>query len=179
MKKLFLIIAVLNVGLVFSQSEVDFKPKKLTKHLEKLYGDTQIDFLELENHNLDERGEFFTLKAEDQLVNYLYVGRVNSCRATGCSVNMNSVPNESYEYFDYYILFDEDKSVISVRIFNYAATHGQEVTSKGWLKQFVGYNGSKDLVVGKNIDAISNATISVYGITEDIQSKTQLLNSIN
>jgi hypothetical protein len=62
-----------------------------------------------------------------------------------------------------------------VKIFNYAATHGHEVSAKGWLKQFAGYNGSDTLQVGKNVDAISGATISVYGITLDVQMKTILL----
>ncbi len=45
--------------------------------------------------------------------------------------------------------------------------------AKGWLKQFTGYDGSDTLEVGKNVDAISGATISVYGITLDVQMKTR------
>lgn len=55
------------------------------------------------------------------------------------------------------------------------ATHGHEVSAKGWLKQFIGYNGNESLQVGKNVDAIIGATISVYGITRDIKEKTVLL----
>jgi len=62
-----------------------------------------------------------------------------------------------------------------VRVFNYQATHGQEVSAKGWLRQFDGYDGSTVLKVGKDIDAISGATISVYGITRDVQERTRLL----
>jgi len=63
-------------------------------------------------------------------------------------------------------------------VYNYQATHGQEVTNKGWLKQFQGYDGSRSLTVGKSIDAISGATVSVLGITNDVQEKTRLLKQI-
>ncbi len=58
------------------------------------------------------------------------------------------------------------------------ATHGQEITARGWLKQFIGYNGSESLKVDKNIDTISGATISVYAITSDIKLITCLLKSL-
>ena len=49
---------------------------------------------------------------------------------------------------------------------------------KGWLNQFIGYDGTKTLRVGKEIDSISGATISAYGITTDIQQKTFYLQSL-
>jgi Na+-translocating ferredoxin:NAD+ oxidoreductase RnfG subunit len=42
----------------------------------------------------------------------------------------------------------------------------------------VGYNGSSKLQVNKNVDAIAGATISVHAITADIESKTDLLNTV-
>ncbi len=109
---------------------------------------------------------------------YIYVGRVNSCRAGGCSIS-NDIPEDgNSEYFDYYILFDANKTVQTVKVFNYQATHGHETTAKGWLKQFIGYNGSLQLQVNKNIDAISGATISVYAITADVEMKTILMKKI-
>jgi Na+-translocating ferredoxin:NAD+ oxidoreductase RnfG subunit len=62
-----------------------------------------------------------------------------------------------------------------VRVFNYAATHGQEVAIRKWLDQFSGYDGGKPLRVGKEIDAISGATISVYAIVADVSEKIMLL----
>ncbi|WP_234408600.1 FMN-binding protein [Marinilabilia salmonicolor] len=84
-------------------------------------------------------------------------------------------PAGNSEYFDYFILFDAEKSVQVVKVFNYQATHGYEITSRGWLKQFAGHDGSESLQVNKNIDAISGATISVQAITEDVQRQTSLL----
>jgi len=73
------------------------------------------------------------------------------------------------------VAFDSNLLVQYVKVYNYQATHGQEITNKGWLKQFQGYDGSRSLTVGKSIDAISGATVSVQGITTDIQEKTRIL----
>ena len=103
---------------------------------------------------------------------------MNSCRAGGCSNSIELPKEEESEYFDYFIRFDKNKTVKLVKVFNYQATHGQEVTSKGWLKQFIGHDGTGSLQVGKNVDAISGATISVYAITVDVEMKTTLLKKI-
>jgi hypothetical protein len=122
-------------------------------------------------------GKFFVIaktSVPDQK-KYVYVGRVNSCRQGGCS-NGSGLPNPgTSEYFDYLIIYNSSLVVELVKVHNYQATHGQEMTNKGWLKQFQGYDGSRNLTVGKSIDAIAGATISVQNITADIQQKTQLL----
>ena len=119
-----------------------------------------------------EAGAFFSSYSLDSncTIEYIYIGRVNSCRTGSCSVD-----EDLAEYFDYIILFNKDKSVVQVKIFNYQATHGQEITAKSWLKQFIGYQGQKKLKVNKNIDSISGATISTYAITEDINKRSAIL----
>ena len=125
-------------------------------------------------------GKFFKLAIDTSQVKYMYVGRVNTCRSDGCSPDASLTMESETEYFDYFILFDIKKSIHIVRIFNYQATHGQEITAKSWLKQFEGYNNSGPLLrVNKTIDAISGATSSVLAITYDIQSKTEILHNIN
>nr|MDA3853565.1 FMN-binding protein [Bacteroidales bacterium] len=119
-----------------------------------------------------EAGAFFTSDSLDSncTIKYIYIGRVNSCRTGTCSVD-----EDLAEYFDYIILFNTDKSVVQVKVFNYQATHGQEITAKSWLKQFIGYQGQKELKVNKDIDSISGATISTYAITEDINKRSAIL----
>jgi len=99
---------------------------------------------------------------------YIYVSRVNSCRAGGCSISQNDIAIE-FEYFDYFLITDTAGNIINVKVFNYQATHGHEIMSRGWLKQFVGFNGSQALDYGKDIEAISGATISAKSLTEDIE----------
>lgn len=135
--------------------------------------------MKIQNDNISPNidGRFFRVGEESDPgpVKHAFVGRVNSCRSGGCSSELKPCPSEAFEYFDYFVLFDFAGQVLKVSVFNYRATHGQEITIKGWLKQFQGYNGVKDLVVGKDIDTISGATISVYGITENVQDVTKVL----
>ncbi len=98
---------------------------------------------------------------------------MNSCRSGGCSPSNTS--HNSFEYFDYLLILDTLYNVKKVKVFNYQATHGQEICSKNWLKQFIDFNGSDNLIVGKNVDAIAGATISTHSITFDIQDKIQFI----
>ena len=108
-------------------------------------------------------------------VKYVYVGRVNTCRTGGCSITAYEDLEQTKEFFDYYILYSATATIRNVKIFNYQSTHGQEVTAKSWLKQFANYNGKEPLVVGRNVDAISGATISVDATSFDIECKTKIL----
>lgn len=156
----------------------DFEDKSLQKELQKIGGIEKPEWKEIdvpEAIAITIQGKFLILSDPNNAKKYIYVGRVNSCRQGGCSNPAQTISIETPEYFDYLIVFDAGLSVQQVKVYNYQATHGQEVTNKGWLKQFAGYNGSRSLTVGKNIDAIAGATVSVYGITTDVQEKTQIL----
>lgn len=176
-----LLVGLLSFCFSYAQSPVDYKNKSLIKALKKagVHDVSTIEEIAItDSVSLTNRirGKFFLIKENNvSQYQYIYVGRVNSCRAGGCS-NSNDEPKDgNSEYFDYYILFDKNKTVKKVKVFNYQATHGQEITARGWLKQFIGYDGSKPLQVDKNIDAISGATISVYAITADVEKKTEIL----
>jgi len=163
----------------FPPKGLDFEDKTLKKEIQKISGVdapalTEITFPE-GNSTL---GKFFSISDLNNLKKYIYVGRVNSCRPGGCSNPALTMGFETPEYFDYMVVFDTNLSVQQVKVYNYQATHGQEVTNKGWLKQFQGYDGSRSLTVGKSIDAISGATVSVLGITNDIQEKTKLIRQL-
>jgi hypothetical protein len=121
------------------------------------------------------KGKFFEAGCDSSITITVYIGRVNSCRAGGCSSQLITDSEGNFEYFDYFIIYDAEKKIKSVRVFNYEATHGQEITIRKWLDQFTGYNGNKPLRVGREIDSISGATISVFGLVADIQQKTAIL----
>lgn len=164
-------------------TEEDINRKKLNKEIENQFQLTSYELQKLGNNSAKsvetDNGIFWQIESKNQSVGFAYTGRVFSCCKNGCTVSQSLETSERTEFFDYFILFDNSKSVVSVVVYNYEATHGQEVTAKGWLKQFTGYNGSKNLVVGKNIDSISGATVSVNSITADIIYKTQVLKNIN
>jgi hypothetical protein len=159
---------------------IEFHPRRLDREILSHFNKPEFRIREIRlngsSGNQDVfNGKFYRVMHGDTLMGYVYVGRVNSCRKDGCSVSTSATPDVTSEFFDYFALFDHTKKVISVVVYNYEATHGQEITARGWLRQFTGYNGEKELTVGRNVDAISGATISVHGIVDDLMDKTSLL----
>lgn len=174
------VLSLLIVPNLTPSKRVDFEDKLLRRELSKL---GEFDLSEWKEtampESLSVQGKFFFIPGRtDHPERYVYIGRVNTCRQGGCSAPVDPINFEASEYFDYFIVFDSVLSVQKVKIHDYQASHGHEVTNKGWLKQFQGYDGRQSLTVGKSIDAISGATISVNGITADIREKTQLLKKI-
>jgi len=175
------ILGILFLGNTFFsgfQDEIEFYPRSLQRDLNKAQasGVKAINIPDSLPFQYEIKGKIFSVipVGPQSNIAYVYVGRVNSCRAGGCSLN-NEPVSTIFEYFDYYILYDHEGHVTRVKVFNYMATKGQEITARGWLKQFSGYDGEANLRVGKEIDGISGATISVYAITADLEKKTQLL----
>lgn len=184
MKKGFvLIFGLLIVLACIGQNEIDYQNKRIINGLKKS-GISGFSELEEINQNLKDqpefKGKFFRVinNSEVSEVKYVFVGRVNSCRTGGCSVSGSAPVDLESEFFDYYIFFDSAKTVKLVEVYNYEATHGYEITAKGWLKQFIGFTEKDSLVVNKNIDGISGATISVYAITSDVQEKIRFLKEV-
>lgn len=117
----------------------------------------------------------YKISQSDEIIGWAYTRRVFSCRAGGCDQHPDPAASISREYFDYYAILDKQYSILEMKVYNYAATHGQEICSKAWLRQFKGYNGSKPLRYGKDIDGISGATISGRAITEDVEAGIKIL----
>lgn len=163
---------------------IDYSPRLLHREVASILGDEDYRVTELPSSGSATdgsrlNGKFLKFITPEGGNIFAYIGRVNSCRAGGCSNPLPAGNENESEYFDYFILFDSDRKVKLVRVYNYAATHGQEVTVKRWLDQFAGYDSGKPLRVGKEIDAISGATISVYAIVADVQEKTMILRKQN
>lgn len=158
-----------------TQNEVDYAHKSLIREIQSFYNAdvSNLHRMEIPGAVPESPGRFFMVKGQE-VMGYVYVGRVNSCRTGGCSHGQGPAEG-AFEYFDYFILFDEGGVVRQVRVFNYQATHGHGITSRGWLKQFSGYDGSKNLEPGKDIDAISGATISVRSIANEVETRTREL----
>ncbi len=113
------------------------------------------------------QSEILEIITDTVIIGYVYVNRVNSCRAGGCSIASSDNAIE-FEYFDYFFVTDASANILNVKVFNYQATHGHQIMSRGWLKQFVGYGGNQSLLYGKDIQAISGATVSAKTLIDDI-----------
>ncbi len=155
-------------------ADLNFNHRLFVKEIESQFSATEsqlIDITQRLEGDFEPLGRYFQIGA-DHAKGFAYVGRVNTCRSGGCSGDQNS-SNLASEFFDYFILFDTSGKVLQVRVFNYQATHGHGISSRGWLRQFSGFTGNKKLEPGKNIDAISGATISVRSITFDVEEKSR------
>lgn len=182
MKKIILTsILVICLVAAYAQLSIDYRPKALLKALRES-GLTDLsaikEFVTSDSGYAHQpiTGKFFQLENHGKCeYKYIYIGRVNSCRAGGCSIQQDELNTSGSEYFDYYILYDPNKTVRAIKVFNYQATHGHEITAQSWLRQFIGHERSVSLQVDKNIDGIAGATISVFAITFDVEQKTKLL----
>ena len=158
------------------------RPRPVARILNNLYKKQEVVLSELNAGRQEfQNNKFYSLFTGNlsMPVAYMHLGTVNTCRTGGCSLSQDfsgSGPNG--EYFDYMILFNTALEVESINVFNYQASFGHEIAARGWLKQFNGFKGEKNLEPGKNIDSISGATVSVYAITADIQWKTRQLQEI-
>ena len=184
--KIFTIIVLGITSLIingYNGEEINFNPRLLQKELNILLCDEDYRMQEIQlpdSITVDSKvsGKFFTIMCIREEKYHAYVGRVNNRRSGDYSNQINNASEGEYEYFDYFILFDSQVRVRVVRVYNYEATYGHEITVKSWLNQFIGFDGTKTLRLGKEIDSISGATISAKSITDDIQVKTSFLKSL-
>lgn len=177
MVKLTLLI-VTSISLLFSEPIAKPESKEIQREIRKQWN---IPNFQVEDMRVSEQekplanqnfGTLYNIIASDANATkgYFYIGRVYTCRQGSCS---NSVSKS--EFFDYIVFFNVNKTVAKVKVISYKATRGHQMTSTGWLRQFRNYDGLKTLTVGKEIDAIAGATVSVNAINNDIQRVTKLL----
>jgi len=189
MKKTLFPVLLFCLSLSITNAQnINFNPKPLTKDLQKLWKKDDILLTKIEvpdslyNDILLDKGMIYRVNSNKINLGFAYVGRIFSCRAGGCGMDDAPIElasiDEDFEYFDYFIIFDESLTVSKISVYNYQATHGHEVGGKGWLKQFIGYNGDEKLEYGKNIDSISGATISANAITYNVQESCRYLDLI-
>lgn len=72
------------------------------------------------------------------------------------------------EPFRFFALLKADGSVLRVQVFEYNSTHGIQVTSTGWQSK-LRVNANESLVYGKNVDAITGATISAKSLISTLE----------
>lgn len=165
----------------YQRPVLDIAHKNIGKEIAKTYSISSFELKDVQGsaQTANPSHLFKAIIHNGMLTGYAYLGRVNSCRAGGCSIDRNaSDDDQTAEYFDYLALFDPNGAIKQVKVVNYQASHGQEIANKGWLKQFIGFDGANELVVGRHIDAVSGATISVYAITHDVNQAASTLKSL-
>jgi len=78
----------------------------------------------------------------------------------------------------FFVLLDVEGNIISTNIIKYREPYGGSVSNENWNQQFTGKNSSSDFTVGKSVNGISGATISVNSVTKGIRKITLLYEEI-
>jgi len=77
------------------------------------------------------------------------------------------------DYFDFLVIFNQDLIIKKVKILIYREDRGGEISSKRWLKQFVGKSVLNSFIYEKDIVGISGATISAKSMTNQMEKLMQ------
>jgi len=172
MRKVILVVCSLLVWFfqVSFSVDTDLMPpvKKIGKAINKIWKTSEFEIINQEITNCVGIGCWYKIVSDERVLGLVYNGRVNSCRSGGCSIDPDGEAI-IFEYFDYLLFTDNSGKVLWVKIYNYQATQGYEVMSRGWLNQFKGLLPDKNLEFGSDIEAISGATVSAVAVTTDIQ----------
>ena len=82
-------------------------------------------------------------------------------------------------YLNYFpvFAFDQYGEVLRAYLLEMNTIKGSEINTRFWLRQFQGYHG-ETLRYGKDIDAISGATLSGISMTKEVKYYSDLINSL-
>ena len=141
--------------------------KRISKNIEQAWPDREMKRSELDLSLY--LPDYQDRKPEDKI----FLLEDNSGRA---GYLVLSSARGRYESFDFMILYDTLGMIKNVDVLVYRSDHGHEIMNKGWLRQFAGTKGC-DLSYGKDIDALSGATISANALTKEIQRWCKVLES--
>ena len=72
------------------------------------------------------------------------------------------------------VILNINGNIINTNVIKYREAYGGEVGNKGWLQQFLYRNNNSSYNIGKDINGISGATISVKSMSKGIQKITTL-----
>jgi hypothetical protein len=151
-------ILIIAISLAIAPISIDKKTsKKINKEISKVF---KTEEFSIETYACQKtkniNGDFFIIKSKDTL-GYSYLGKV-------------------LEHTKYFIIFNKDKEIEKIVLHDYQDDYGREMSSSSWLKQFIGYDGKKDLDMGKQVDGISGASYSSEMMIENIKNVSQALN---
>lgn len=73
------------------------------------------------------------------------------------------------ELISYAVALNPDASVKQIEILAYRESHGFEIKSPAWRKQFVGKTAQAGLAIGEGIANISGATLSCAHVTDGVR----------
>jgi hypothetical protein len=155
--------------LVFVLSSFTTPQKQIDKVVNKLWKGQQVIMTEIVLP--DSLAVNFALINKISVDN-IHVGYACYTTAFGCRIGGCAAPtkpnSDSYETFDYIIVYDLNLSILKIDIADYPGAYGYEICRSKWLKQF---NGQTDgFKLNENIDGISGATVSASYLVDDVNA---------
>lgn len=157
------LVTAINAGEGLSKSALKKIEKAISREFEGA-GDISRETVSLNENQksilpeMVDDNSVFRLKTEDYVLGYLVLTS---------SMGRN-------EKFDYLVLYDAEFTVRSIEILSYRSNYGMEIRNRKWLNQYSGYSGG-NLKYGKDIQAVSGATLSAESLTKDIIKLTKAL----
>jgi len=151
--------------LLFSFSNPD---KKISKLIRKVWKDIELSMTQVDAEhlpvNITQLNKVF---GKGELLGYACYTYSNGCKVGGCSAPSEQ-RDESYEVFEYIVIYDTNLVIQKVDIANYGGEYGYEICRSSWLKQFKGEKNGFEL--NTNIDGIAGATISATYLIDDVNA---------
>jgi len=137
------------------------------EYIKSAYGkDIQVNFIKW--LPTQERKLFFEKKARLRFMfDHIYVLEITRSDTIVGFAILDNVLGKSLP-ITFLSCFNSDGKLIKAHIVKYREDYGYEVGNKRWLNQFIGLGVNSDFIIGKNIDGISGATISVNSVTRGI-----------
>jgi len=133
--------------------------RKIKKNLEAHFPAQELSSVLIDSENIPNsvkelikpKDKFFYIQENLEIKSYLYLtstrGRIDD--------------------FDYMVLYDPGFFIKDIQILVYRSEHGYQIMNKKWLQQYFGSTGC-DMEYGKDIQALSGATISANALTIDL-----------
>ena len=103
----------------------------------------------------------------------LYYWTISNNDTTIAYALMDNVLGKSMP-ITFLVILNNEGNILASEVIKYREAYGSEVGNKNWLAQFTYFNDTTDFKVGKNIDVISGATISVNSLSKGIQKMAVL-----
>lgn len=169
-----IILCVAGISLLYAFASPE---KKLNKLVSKIWkeGTIEMNAYSLPDSIQKDVQQFNEVIVDGNLKGYACYTTAFGCRIGGCAAPTN--PNvQSYETFDYMVIYDTNLSIIKVEVAEYSGQYGYEICRAKWLEQFIGSTLGFEL--NKNVDGISGATISAQYLIDDLNGLGKKLQSV-
>ena len=158
----------------FGWYQLEIQPlhlKQMEKKVKKFYKTHSPSLHSPEHWDISTAGVGYRipiLNENDSTLGYLHYRKAAACNFGGCvdtACDKGSVGFK--EYIFYYAIMGLDSNIQRLGILEYESNYGYEISSQAWLKQFYNHKTGQ-FKLGKNVDGITGATVSVNAMIEDL-----------